>query len=115
MESKKKNRIIAYVVVAAGLLMGPVNLVYCWYLSGSTVGSYELKEKEAVTVPLSPEMTPVSFLVTADFKLKTTRKEEYEYRAVLERDSGTIWEKVFKVSPPQTDADDGGGFQTGVG
>lgn len=93
---------LALAVTAVGLLLGPGWLAYCWFLSGSTVGSHRLRTSHPITLNLSPEMNPIRFVIAAtfDFDSHSRRADPYGYRAVLARDAQTIWEESFSVSRP---------------
>ena len=101
MAPKVTNR-IALAVMVVGLLLGPGYLAYCWFLSGSTVGTHQLSTKHPLTLHLSSEMSPIRFLVVPTFAFDSPAQERREgrYLAVLARDAEPIWEEHISVTPP---------------
>jgi len=91
---------LAGVVAAAGLLLGPAYLAYCWYLTGSAAGTYQLRMQQPVTLKLSPDMNPIRFTVAATFDFASTSAvdDNYDYRAVLAKGGQTMWEELFSVT-----------------
>ncbi len=110
----RPTNLLALAVTAVGLLLGPGYLAYCWFLSGSTVGTHRLNKLQPLTLSLSPEMNPIRFVVAAtfDFDSHSGRTVPYGYHAVLARDAQTIWEERFSVTrPSKTDDGSDKGFE----
>lgn len=69
-------------LVLAGVLLGPLYVCYCAFLSGTEAERYELRVGEPAAVRLAPEMNPLHLRVTYEYVRKipqpTSRLNIYE-------------------------------------
>ncbi len=110
--------LVALAITVLGLLMGPVNLIYCGFFSGSKVATHRLELGRPLVLQLSPEMNTIEFKTNVAFNSNGPRQREeelqqlrellrksvnvkrYHYHAVLTAEGETIWERGFPVLRP---------------
>ena len=116
--SARASGLVALTITVLGLLMGPVNLIYCGFFSGSKVATHRLKLGRPLVLQLSPEMNTIEFKTNVAFnsngprqreeelqqlrelRRKSVNVKEYYYHAVLTAEGETIWERRFSVLRP---------------
>jgi len=111
---------LAILLILLGLALGPAYFVYCQYFSGARVASFPVAERgsawtlpggltlrfqthaafKPVTVVLDPGMTPVGFVVNAQFAADTTARtsRSNRYHATVYLDGAPVMEKAFALS-----------------
>ncbi|MFT6080768.1 MAG: hypothetical protein ACJA0V_002113 [Planctomycetota bacterium] len=64
--------LLAIVAAVGGLAIGPGQVIWCLFLSGSEAASYEIQSSREVVVPLAPDQNPLRFMARVAY-LKPNR------------------------------------------
>lgn len=99
--------ILAVLCGLAGLALGPGQIVYCMFFSGSAAGDHPCEPGKPLTIALDPEQNPLRFLAKIEYK-----KPRYIFhRAVTSYDSTLslageqVWRHQIRVSEADDDDD----------
>ncbi len=109
-------KIVVFIALIIGLILGPGYLIYCTAFSGSPVKSYmaydhdinqgqlrpvkrsEVKWNPSESFTLDPSMNPIK--ITAEMKYLPVRvltREKNDYNAKLINKGNVVWEKDFAL------------------
>lgn len=103
--------IVVLLAILAGIALGPVQAVYCVFMSGKQAGEYPLKPNETVTIPLSSDMNPIRFNASIRHEdPRSMRREVSRFDGTLTLADKAIWTETFSVSSEDDDDDRGSGI-----
>lgn len=111
---------LATLLILLGVALGPGYYLYCEYFSGERVGAFPVAERGSAwtlpggvilryssdaafkpfTVALDPQMTPVGFVVKAQFAAAAAVRSQVSnrYHATLYLDGAPVFEKSFSLA-----------------
>lgn len=112
-------------LLLAGVALGPGYLLYCNHFSGTVVAEPEIfsldispvavkgvtkrvvsgagNPIDPITIALTPDMNPVSVLLTGRYVRPRAGRKRTEYSVALKRDDSTIWEDSITVTGKSSD------------
>lgn len=107
--------LLAIVAAVGGLAIGPGQVIWCLFLSGSEAASYEIQPNREVVVPLAPDQNPLRFMARVEY-LKPNRHigtMVTAFDSVLRRGDEQLWASQFQISHKDEDKDKGLGLRVG--
>lgn len=91
--------ILAVLAILLGGLLGPLQAVYCVFLSGKEAGEYPIQLDQPVTVPLSPDMNPIRFNASMQHEQsRSITTENSRFDGTLSLADKEIWTETFSAS-----------------
>jgi len=109
--------ILAILCGLAGLVLGPGQIVYCMFFSGSAAGEYACKPDKPITIPLAPTQNPLRLIA----KIEYTKPRHIIHTAVTSYDTTLtfageqLWAEQIRVRESDDDDDDGGSISISMG
>ncbi len=105
---------LAVIVGLAGLILGPGQIAYCVFFSGTKAGEYPCQPDEPLIVSLHPDQNPIRFLAAVEYRKPGrafgSRATVYDTSLSLVED--TVWSSTIRVSKERNDDD--GAFVMGT-
>lgn len=97
--------VLAIVLLLAGLVLGPGQILWCVFLSGSKAAQYELQPDQEVVVPLRPEQNPIRFLSTITYwkPRLSFGMSRTVFRGKLRKGDEHVWSESFRVTHDSDD------------
>ena len=97
--------VLAIVALLAGLVLGPGQILWCVFLSGSKAAQYELQPDQEIVVPLKPEQNPIRFLSTITYWKPRVSfgRSRTVFRGRLRKDDEELWSQSFRVTHDSDD------------
>lgn len=109
--------VLLVVTILIGLLLGPVQLIYCLFLSGAIVSEHPCIPGQPVTVALSPKQNPIRFLARVEYidpgRVQRTRhspgpaERTASFDGQLRFDGRLLWSERFEASGGSTNQGSG--------
>ncbi len=98
------------IVGLAGLVLGPGQVAYCVFLSGSSAGEHEVEPGNPLTIELRPEQNPLRFNATLVYtkpRMIIGISERTRYAAKLQLGDDTLWSQTFGIEVRDDEDTDG--------
>jgi hypothetical protein len=88
--------------VIAGALLGPGQVIWCLFLSGSAGASYKCEPDQEISISLSPDQSPVRLLARIEYRKPRLHigigPPRTSFKGVLSRDDKQLWSDTFGVT-----------------
>jgi len=96
----KPFSIVLLLAVIVGIVIGPAQAIYCTFISGHEAGDYPFKSGQPITIPLTPDMSPVRFnaKLTYSQARRTLIRKTSRFNGKLSLDGSELWTQSFGVT-----------------
>lgn len=99
--------VVVLLAMIVGLFLGPIQGIYCIFVSGKAAGEYPFQPDKQIVVPLTPDMSPVRFNATIvhESKRNAIHRKRSNFEGTLSFNDKQLWTENFGVTIDNKDND----------